>query len=95
MFSMDGKIGPRCGMLLSELAPDVESALDVENGPRLGTNPRSESNIYTLRVTPPPHLPPVNVPPLTIVMHNKIKIKQLLVSSKYHKYLRVTKTLII
>ena len=43
---MDGKIGPRCGMLLSELAPDVESALDVENGPRLGTNPRSESNIY-------------------------------------------------
>ena len=43
---MDGKIGPRCGILLSELAPDVESALDVENGPRLGTNPRSESNIY-------------------------------------------------
>ena len=43
---MDGKIGPRCGMLMSELAPDVESALDVENGPRLGTNPRSESNIY-------------------------------------------------
>ena len=44
---MDGKIGPRCGMLLSEMAPDVESALDVENGPRLGTNPRSESNIYS------------------------------------------------
>ena len=43
---MECKIGPRCGMRLSELAPDVESALDVENGPRLGTNPRSESNIY-------------------------------------------------
>ena len=43
---MDGKIGPRCGMLLSELAPDVESALDVENRPRLGTNSRSESKIY-------------------------------------------------
>ena len=44
---MDGKIiGSRCGMLLSELAPDVESALDAENGPRPGTNPRPEFNIY-------------------------------------------------
>ena len=43
---MDGKFGPRCGMLLSELAPDVGSALDLGIGPQLGTNPRYESSIY-------------------------------------------------
>ena len=32
---------------MSELAPDKEMALDLGIGPRLGTNPRSESNIYT------------------------------------------------
>ena len=48
---MDGKFGPRCGMLLSELAPDVESALDLGIGSRLGTNPRYESNIYFLNST--------------------------------------------
>ena len=46
VFSTDSEIGPRCGMVLSELAPDVELALNLGTGPRLGTNPRSESNIY-------------------------------------------------
>ena len=32
---------------LSESALNVESALDLGIGPRLGTNPRSESYIYT------------------------------------------------
>ena len=46
MLSADSEIGPRCGIVLSELAPDVELALDLGTGPRLGTHPRSESNIY-------------------------------------------------
>ena len=34
VFSADGKLGPRCGMVLSESALDVESALDLGIGPR-------------------------------------------------------------
>ena len=40
-----GKLDPRCGMVLSESALDVESALNLGISPRSGTNPRSESNI--------------------------------------------------
>ena len=32
-------IGPRCGMARKIMAPDVELAPVVGNGPRLGTNP--------------------------------------------------------
>ena len=48
VFSADGKLGPRCGMILSESALDVETALDLGIGPRSGTNPRSESYINTI-----------------------------------------------
>ena len=41
VFSADGKLGPCCGMILSDLALDVETALDLGIGPRSGTNPRS------------------------------------------------------
>ena len=44
----DCEIGPRCGMALPKLALDVEWALDLGIGPRLGTNPRSESYIYNV-----------------------------------------------
>ena len=50
VFSADSKLGPRCGMVLSESALDVETALDLGIGPRSGTNPRSESYIYTLNL---------------------------------------------
>ena len=39
VFLADGKLGPRCGMVLSELALNVESALDLGIGPGSGTNP--------------------------------------------------------
>ena len=42
VFSADNKSGPLCKMALLESAFDVEMALDLEIGPRLGTNPRSE-----------------------------------------------------
>ena len=48
VFSADGKLGPRCGMVLSESALDVETALDLGIGPRSGTNPRSESYKHTI-----------------------------------------------
>ena len=35
VFSADSEIGPRCGIVLSELAPDLELALDLGTGPRL------------------------------------------------------------
>ena len=57
VFSADSEIGPRCGIVLSELAPDVELALDLGTGPRLGTNPRSESNI--------------NIQPLLLIISEK------------------------
>ena len=49
VFSADGKLGPRCGMILSESDLDVETALDLGIGPRSGTNPRSESYIYMVK----------------------------------------------
>ena len=39
--SADCKLGLRCGMILSESALDVESALDLGIGPRSGTSPRA------------------------------------------------------
>ena len=49
VLSSDSEIGPRCGMGLSELALDVESALGLGIGPRSGTNPRPESFTYNLQ----------------------------------------------
>ena len=43
VFSADGKVDPRCAMVLSESVLDVESVLDLGISPRSGTNPRPES----------------------------------------------------